>query len=366
MDDYKYSVIVDWAKKYISENKLQADDRFLSENDLCSIHNVSRQTVRQALKVLESEGVITRVRGSGTFVKGAEIKRDMSARQSVGIISTYFSDYIFPSIITGIESVFKDNNIGIQLAITHNRVFEETQAIENMLEQGICGLIIEPSKSALPNPNIKLYEEIRARNIPVVFFNAKYPWANAPCIAMDDVAAGRMVTDYLFRNGHRKISAIFSLDDMQGHNRYHGFMNSCEEHGLKTAEQNVVWYSTADRADFFVINEKRIESILSNSTAVVCYNDKLAVELLGFCRQKGLRVPDDISVVGIDNSKLSTICDIPLTTVRHPHQQLGKAAAEKLMSIMQGASEDADDIIFVPELVVRDSVRCINGYSVFN
>ena len=359
MDDYKYSAIVDWAKKYILENNLEADARFLSENDLCAIHNVSRQTVRQALKVLESEGVIVRMRGSGTFVKAAEPKPEPSSRQNVGIISTYFSDYIFPSIITGIEGVLKQNNIGIQLAITHNRVFEETQAIENMLTQGICGLIIEPSKSALPNPNIKLYEEIKARNIPIVFFNAKYPWSDAPCIAMDDVLAGKIVTDHLFNNGHRNISAIFSLDDMQGHNRYHGFMNSCEEHGLKTAEQNVIWYSTAERDDLFTVNEKKIQAMLDNSTAVVCYNDKLAVDLLGFCRQKGLSVPDDISVVGIDNSKLSTICDIPLTTVQHPHQELGKAAAEKLVSIIRDPLCKCEDVIFTPQLITRDSVRRI-------
>ena len=58
MDEYKYLAIVEWSKNYIKDNQLKPDDRFLSENELCSIHNVSRQTVRQALKVLETENVI--------------------------------------------------------------------------------------------------------------------------------------------------------------------------------------------------------------------------------------------------------------------------------------------------------------------
>ena len=168
MDDFKYMTIVEWVKESIKNEHLAPGARFYSEKELCDIHNVSRQTVRQALMVLENQDVLRRKRGSGTFVKAAAPKPEPSSRQNVGIISTYFSDYIFPSIITGIEGVLKQNNIGIQLAITHNRVFEETQAIENMLAQGICGLIIEPSKSALPNPNTKLYEEIKARNIPIV------------------------------------------------------------------------------------------------------------------------------------------------------------------------------------------------------
>ena len=135
MDEYKYLAIVEWSKNYIKDNQLKPDDRFLSENELCSIHNVSRQTVRQALKVLETENVIARVRGSGTFVRSAEIAPVRSTRQNVGVISTYFSDYIFPSIVTGIEGVLKAADIGMQLAITHNQVFEETQALQNMISQ---------------------------------------------------------------------------------------------------------------------------------------------------------------------------------------------------------------------------------------
>ncbi len=358
MDEYKYLAIVEWAKKYIVEQGLRPDDRFLSENELCSIHNVSRQTVRQALKMLENENVICRVRGSGTFVKEASCTPS-SERLSVGVISTYFSDYIFPSIVTGIESVLKRNNTAMQLSITQNQVFEETQALKNMIAHGVSGLIIEPSKSALPNPNRKLYDEIRAKNIPVVFFNAKYPWADFPCVMMDDIEAGKLVTDYLFHSGHKKISAIFALDDIQGHNRYQGYIKSCEEQGIVTAEQNVLWYSTSERASLFTLSESRILSLLKDSTAVVCYNDKLAVELLNFCKSRGINVPEDISIVGIDDSKLATICDVHLTTVKHPHQQLGEKAAEQLLSLMQNPRAVSEDVLCRPELVIRDSVRKI-------
>lgn len=355
MDDYKYLAIVKWAKEYIISERLQPNDRFLSEKELCEIHGVSRQTVRQALNCLENENIISRQRGSGTFVKGIVAKapvRDMR----IGVISTYFSDYIFPQIVTGIESVLNEAGIAMQLSITHNQVCEEAQAIKTMIANGIQGLIVEPSKSALPNPNTALYQEIKEHNIPLVFFNAKYPWADFPCAAMDDEAAGQTVTDYLFNCGHERISGIFALDDIQGHKRYGGFMKSCLAHDVRTAEKDVMWFATAERNSIFLYSQTKLLEMLHQSTAIVCYNDKLAVNLLRFCRQNEINVPDEVSIVGIDDSKYSSICDVPLTTVRHPHQVLGEAAAKMLIRQMETGVRP-EDTMFVPELIVRDSVR---------
>lgn len=357
MEAYKYNAIVDWAKAYIAEKGLCSNDRFLSENELCAIHNVSRQTVRQALAKLENDGIICRVRGSGTFV--AEVVHTTSPQnKTVGVISTYFSDYIFPSIVTGIEGVLKENGYSMQLSITHNKIYEEAAAIRTMLAQGVAGLIVEPSKSAMSNSRKELFNEIRERNIPLVFFNAKYPWADFPCVAMNDEAAGKRVTDYLFEQGHKHIAGIFALDDNQGHDRYYGYMNSCAEHGI-FSESSVLWYSTEERDELFTLSEKRIMKLIDGVTAVVCYNDKLAVDLLKFCREKKISVPDELSVVGIDDSKLATLCDVGLTTVKHPQQRLGEAAAEKLLTMINNPKAEFEDVNFMPELVIRNSVSCI-------
>ena len=359
MEDYKYLAIVKWAKEYIVSKHMRPNDRFLSEKELCEIHGVSRQTVRQALNCLESENIITRLRGSGTFVKDGVVKAPVQDMR-IGVISTYFSDYIFPQIVTGIESVLNDSNIGMQLTITHNQVYEEAKALKSLIANGVQGLIVEPSKSALPNPNTELYQEIRNSRIPLVFFNAKYPWSDYPYVAMDDEAAGKIVTDYLFDCGHKRIFGMFALDDIQGHKRYGGFMKSCIEHNVRTAEKDVLWFATAERNAIFLYAQLKLLEMLHQSTAVVCYNDKLAINLLRFCRQQGIRVPEDISIVGIDDSKYSSICEVPLTTVRHPHQILGEAAAKMLIEQMNSASLRQEDTIFVPDLVVRDSVRKLN------
>lgn len=362
MDSYKYLMIVDWVKDHIAAKGLKPNDRFLTEKQLCEIHGVSRQTVRQALMLLESENVIVRVRGSGTFV-GSRTSTSMpvTVRGSIGVISTYFSDYIFPHIVTGVESVLGSAGCTMQLAITHNQVFEETQALESMMANGVQGLIVEPSKSALPNPNMEIYSRLKREKLPLVFFNAKYPWADQPCVTMDDEAAGRTVTDYLFDCGHKSIAGIFALDDLQGHKRYSGYMQSCLAHGVNDSERNVMWFATSERNDMFSYASDKLLELLKGKTAVVCYNDKLAVKLLKLCRENGIRVPEDISVVGIDDSRYASICEVPLTTVHHPQKKLGEAAAQLLLGMIEGRITSPEDMLFKPELVVRDSVLDLNA-----
>ena len=357
MNNYKYLEIVSWVKDYIVLEGLKPNDRFLTEKQLCAIHGVSRQTVRQAMMRLESENIIYRVRGNGTFIsEAAAVHPAQPVKNSVGVISTYFSDYIFPHIMTGIESVLGDAGYTMQLSITHNQVLEETQALESMLSSGVCGLIVEPSKSALPNPNVSLYKKIHESGIPLVFFNAKYPWADYPYVAMDDQVAGRKVTDYLFRCGHENIAGFFALDDIQGHLRYSGYMESCLSHNVKGSERNVFWYATADRSSIFRFAKDKILTLLSQTTAAVCYNDKLAIELMQFCKENGISVPEQMSIVGIDDSRYASICEIPLTTVRHPHSLLGQAAAKKLINMIDHTITAPEDEIFTPELIVRSSV----------
>jgi len=258
--------------------------------------------------------------------------------------------------VTGIEKVLKNNNVGMQLSITHNQVFEESKALKTMLEQDIRALIIEPSRSALPNPNVKLYEKIKELNIPLVFFNAKYPWADFPCVTMDDVAAGKIATEHLIQLGHTRIGGVFAFDDIQGHKRYQGFLSAFEEHGITLEEQNVMWFSTSEKKEFFT-REDRIKGLLERVTAVVCYNDSHAVSLLELCKKWNVCVPEDLSVVGIDDSKLAKICEVPLTTVRHPHQLLGERAAQKILEMIENPEKCFQDVLYEPELVERESTR---------
>lgn len=356
MGNFKYLAIVDWAKKQIAEKNMGNGAPFYSENELCDIHNVSRQTVRQALAMLENEGIIERKRGSGSFVKGS-VRAKRTEGSVIGVVSTYFSDYIFPKIVTGLEQVIRKHGSTMQLSITQNLVSEEKNALKAMLDRHVDGIIVEPSKSALPNPNMDLYEEIRREGIPIVFFNAKYPWTDSPCVSMNDERASEIATDYLFGLGHEKIKGIFSLEDIQGHKRYAGFMKSFTKHGRDDAEKSVLWYGSAQRKAIFDADSELVGELVGDATAVVCYNDDIAVKLLEFCRIKGIRVPEDLSVIGMDDSRLASVCEVPLTTVKNSPLELGELAAERLLGMMETGKTSEEDILIEPQLVIRSSTK---------
>lgn len=349
----KYMEIIQWARTRIQEGKYLPGGRFPSEMELSARFGLSRQTVRHALDILESEGAVRRVRGSGTYV--AEAGPLIQPRtMNIGIVSTYLDDYIFPGIIRGIETVLTGHGYAMQFAFTHNKIANEARALQAMLDKHVDGLIVEPTKSGLPCLNLDLYGRIQAEKLPLVFFNACYPGLSFPYVALDDQRMGFEATRYLLHAGHSRIAGIFLLDDRQGHLRYLGYCKALLEADLAPRDENILWYSTENRADFLSPPEQ-VLARLEDCTAILCYNDQLALRMIELLRSQGKAVPEEMSIIGIDNSDLAAMCDPPLTSLAHPVEALGRTAAETLIALLEG--KPAGTTLFPPRIVQRGSVR---------
>lgn len=353
----KYQALVNWIREQVVANRLKNGDKFYSENELSAMFGISRQTVRQAVGILEREGIVERRRGSGTYISYNAPREERARTMNIGVISTYLDDYIFTSIIRGIETVLTENGFTMQLMFTHNRVENETRALQTMLDKKVDGIIVEPTKSGLPNPNLDLYGKIRDERIPLVFFNAYYPSAPFPHICLDDKGAGKLAAETLIRNGHREIAGIFQSDDLQGHLRYAGYLEALREGGLELRSEHTLWYTTEDFA-YIEDDFRRILRCVRGCTGLVCYNDQLAFRLVGNLRRSGIGVPEDLSIVSVDNSDLAAICEVPLTSVVHPMERLGRTAAENLLRLVTEPGFDAT-MDFAPELMERASIKRI-------
>lgn len=152
----KYQLIIDDIKSYILSGTYKAGEKIPSELAMQESYNVSRQTVRKAILELSNEGFLRSERGSGTYVSSQYRSRTgaKAMNKTIGVITTYISDYIFPSIIRGIESRLNEDNYSLLLASTNNNIAQEKKALEMMLSYGVDGLIIEPTRSNVYNPNI--------------------------------------------------------------------------------------------------------------------------------------------------------------------------------------------------------------------
>ena len=156
----KYSAIADKLKEEISLGMYSAAGKLPTEYELVTRFNVSRQTVRQAISSLKADGVVYQVQGSGTYVSkptSSGRKTVESAFKNIFVICTYISEYIFPSIIRGIDSTLGGTGYRFNLAATGNKVDVERKMLSDVIKLQECdGLIVEGSKTGFPNPNISL------------------------------------------------------------------------------------------------------------------------------------------------------------------------------------------------------------------
>lgn len=359
----KHEQLKDEIVRWIESGRYRPNDRLPTEHEIAEKSGMSRQTVRQSIGSLVQEGKLYRKQGSGTFVAGG-IERKQSDVPTVGVLTTYISDYIFPQIVQGTESVLRAGGYHMILASTDNDKAKERDNLEKLSAAPIRGLIIEPTKSALGNANLDCFLTLDALRIPYLTINERYAELDCPCVKMDDEQGGYMAAKHLIELGHRRIAGFFKTDDLQGTARLRGFLRAFREFGVPVIPDAIFRYGTEDK------RTKPYERALSllrdepseRPTAIVCYNDELAVLLLEAARQAGLRVPDDLSVVGFDDSFLATATEIKLTTIAHPKRELGEQAARMLLSMMEGgAGGRSKDWVFEPVLVARESTKAIDA-----
>ena len=334
----KYQVVAEALRKGILDGTYQKT--LPAELALCEQFQVSRQTVRQALSLLEAEQLIERRQGSGSHILE---QRESVPRphRSIAVVTTYISDYIFPSILREIEAVCSENDSTPLLFATQNQFANERRILLKLLEmEQLDGVLVEGTKTGLPNPNIRLYQQLMAKGIPLVFIHGNYEQLSDTLSVLDDNAAGsRMLVEYLYGKGHRRIAGIFKYDDLQGRQRFAGYCDAMQALGLPLEDRNILWYST-DQKDRFLregVDEKRVDELFAACSAVICYNDEIALCVISYLNKTGLSVPGDVAVVSFDNSQYSELSVPRITSLSHAPFNVGRMVAELLFHSLSGA-----------------------------
>jgi len=355
----KYIAIAEWMKTNIENNNFKHGEKLISENQICEKFSISRQTARQAISTLEQDGLVVRKQGSGTYINHqSKIKKNFS--HNIGVITTYLDNNVFPYIISGAEKVLSDNNYNMTLRLTRNKVHNERTQLLSLLDSDIDGLIVEGTKTALPNPNLDIYQKFLERNIPVIFINAFYQAMDCNYIINDDVLGARLATRHLIENGHSKIFGIFKHDDQQGENRYKGFIDEMYDQHFEIEDRGMIWYSTESEEEIFSAERLRfLTEKLKKCTAVICYNDSIALKLVQLFNNSEIDIPENLSIVSFDNTNAAEMSTVPLTSITHPSQEVGKLAAESILSMIHNPHHRIKHV-FSPELIVRSSVYDIN------
>ena len=351
MRQSKYVSVIDWVKKEIDGRQLKAGDQFYTETEMCKMLGVSRQTIRNAMAKLEESNVLVRRWGSGTYVAAGRSARN----KTIGVIVSGNDDSMLPGILKGIERVSSQNGYSLQLAFTHFDIALERSKLRSMIDSSVEGIIVEPLNSGLYNPNEDIYNEIESKKIPLIFLEAYYKDANFPHVSLDHIAAGRMAAEHLINYGHRKITSLFMCNYIQAHLRYEGYVKALMSHSIDFNPLDNFWFYS-HHMEHLIQNSAYILKILENYTALVCYNDFHANIMVKFLLENGVNIPEDISIVSIDDSSLAASCPVPLTSVVHPKEKCGLKAAENIIKLIENPVFDAT-VEFAPSITERESVK---------
>lgn len=353
---FKYTDLSVWLREQILTGKFRDGDRIPTEAELSERFSVSRDTVRKAIAVLEQENLVYKVKGSGTYVHVSDspvISGETTKSRRIGVLMNSVDNYIFPAIVKGINSALDKAGYTAVMQFTNNRISQERSALEDFLNGDFAGLIIEPTKSSLPQLNYDLYQEI-ANTKPAVLIHAKIPTLPLSAITIGDEEGGFKITEYLLKKGHRNIVIICKLDEQTGTNRYLGFVKAYQKLGIEIRDENIFWYNSEDLlATFTDPLNVRFFAALSTCTAVICQDDMAAQHLKKYLEiHRGFN--PDIEICGFDDSGIAK--EQGFTSVAHPKEKFGEYAAMRLLEKIKDPSKDVS-FDFTPKLVIRDKIE---------
>lgn len=363
---FKYMRLANQLREAIRSGTFAPGRQLPTEEQLSERFAVSRNTVRQALRLLEDEGCLVSIQGSGTFVskEPPQIRKTVNAtgEKRVAVVMNNFGSYIFPSVLMGISDHLFEHGYSLVLRIAANHIAKEEKILIEVLESDVAGLIIEPARAAWPRSNYDLYRRIEQR-IPCVLTHSRLAGFKFATVGVSDVEGVAQLVDNLVANGHGKIAAICKSDEQTGVNRFVGYTAGLKRNGIELEEKRVLWFADEEFETLFTEpNAHRVFSVLDGCTAVVCFNDQLVSRFYPFLERHSIRVPEDISVVGFDDS-IERADVKPLTTVVHPKEALGRQAAKALLALIENPEAEVS-MQFPPRVVLRDTVRNLRVPSV--
>ena len=273
-----------------------------------------------------------------------------SGRSSLyGLIISDITNPFFPELVKSFEDVAVQHGLEVLIANTNYDKHRTEQCVTRMLQRKVDGVAIMTSEM-----DEHLIEEFSSREIPLVFLDTGVVQKGISNIAIDYAAGVDAAVEHLRRLGHKSIAFISGPSDLTSAQvRRKAFLASMKRKGLRPAKDLVE--EGNHRMDGGHNAMKRLLRKAARPTAVLASNDMSAIGAMGAILEHGLKVPDDISVIGFDDIAMSEYTQPPLTTVRLPRGQIAKLAFRALHGTRNAATVKGAEYRIEPELVPRKS-----------
>ena len=331
--------------------------RLPSDAELATEFETSRLTIIRSLRELEARGLVQRKPGSGTFVRS----ETSSGTRTFGLLVPDLGDgEVFEPICRGIaragELLHHTLLWGSAPESVQDKEQQAAELCRYFIARKVAGVFFAPLELSpgRDHVNRKVAAELESAGIPLVLIDraiAPFPERSTHDMAgIDNVSAGYRMTTHLLRSGCKRVAFGFrpgSAPTVDA--RMAGYRLALRKAGIRGKRGLVFPYDPS--------NARELDDFLKSSEpdGIVCANDLTAAKLMHHALRLGIRIPEDLRMVGINDVKYARFLPVPLTTLHQPCQEIGAAALNTMLERLARPNAPARDVLLDCELVIRQS-----------
>ena len=337
-----YIQLADTLREQIKEGKIKVGDKLPSESEMISYYRLGRLTVRDALSVLVNEGLIEKKHGKGTFCKTNHVGK----KYRVDILLNLQEAEFIPFYLRSICAVLESEDVNIVMADTRNDADVICNLLENAISEESDGVIFQPTNcdKRAPEKIVAVLDKLATAKIPYIMIDTYYRNVPEAYVVMDEYRAGKIAADYFTSTGHTSLLTVLNEKRVDFGERTQGFRES-----LNFSP------ATVEYSDKLSENLLRTLKERKDITGIFCFNDGLAKQCYDILGSAGISIPEQISVISVDDTVVASAMSPALTSVMHPKERLGKAAAKAILLVIKGEAPWPYKKVFEPALAIRKS-----------
>lgn len=286
----KYIQLKDKLSEAIVSKKYPLFSKLPTELELCEEYKVSRATVRQALSLLESEGIIEKKWGSGNIVVGSI---DISNSKTVALLIPSLQDAGYDALIEDLKSALYKTGYAVKVFESFNKLSLEREILSEITKDIYAGYIVKPAASALPSMNKDYFYKLLKWQQPLIFIGAPSTFIpGATVVSGDDYNCGYSCARHFINKGHKTIGAIFNSFDYPSIERFAGFSEAIRDAGLNLMEDAIFWKQSKNQG---ITNF--IRATYGEVSAIVCDDEEIVEKVYDTAIRNNISIPNDLAII---------------------------------------------------------------------
>lgn len=273
------------------------------------------------------------------------------ATRMIGVIVPDLVTHFYSSIISGIEAVAEEKGYYVLIASSNESLRKEIKAVDNLLKTRVEGLIVCLSQET---KTFDHFDRLIQNQIPLVFFDRVCRTGEVSSVVVDNVKAAQKITEHFFQRGARRIAYIAGPEHLNiSEERTAGYLSGLKKCGLNFQPELLEKCNLSTREAMKAT--ARLLDLPERPDAIFGINDTVAFAAMKEIKRRGLRIPEDVALVGFTDEFHSTVVDPALTSITHPTFEIGQEAARLFFRSIENPDAKPEQIVLKTKLVVRDS-----------